>query len=222
MTQDIRRDEESITERRARVLGLNYIDTSQLQKALFKGILTVQEMYSMRVVPIFVDAHNVNFGITTTTSQQTLNALKERFTDQIVSFELISDTGYKEYMTLYDPPKKVEYQDISFSKDQNDSDKIISTVSATLDKVRPDDMLAYLVQQAHRLKASDIHLECQRENVRIRYRVDGVLHPIAYLGYEKYRHLSSAIASAANVTTSAEDAQQGHISRQYKMATGEE
>ena len=52
--------------------------------------------------------------------------------------------------------------------------------SATLKQVRPDDMLAYLVQQSHHnLKASDIHLENQRDEVRVRFRVDGVLHPVA-------------------------------------------
>src|ERR1051325_1091631 len=83
-------------------------------------------------------------------------------------------------------------------------------------------MLAYLVQQAYKLKASDIHLENQRDNVRVRFRVDGVLHPVAFVSQERYRHLIAALASTANVSTNADDAQTGHISRAYKMATGEE
>lgn len=220
MSEDVRRDEERITARRASVLGLDYTDTSVLQKQLFKSILTVQEQYSMRVVPLMADAHNIKFGITTTTSQQSINDLKKRFTDQIVTFSLISDTGYREYMLLYDPPKKIEYHDITLAETANQN--IVETVSKTLEEVRPDDMLAYLVQQAYRLNASDIHIENQRENVRIRFRIDGVLHPMAYLTTEKYRHLASVIASAANVSTGEPEAQAGHISRPYKMATGEE
>jgi type II secretory ATPase GspE/PulE/Tfp pilus assembly ATPase PilB-like protein len=125
-------------------------------------------------------------------------------------------------MRLYDPPKRVEYQDINIGAKASASQDVVRTVSATLDQVRPDDMLAFLVQQAYALKASDIHLENQRENVRVRFRVDGILHPVAYLSHEKYRHLSSVVASAANVSTNVEDAQTGHISRSYKMATGEE
>ncbi|HZP55723.1 MAG TPA: ATPase, T2SS/T4P/T4SS family, partial [Candidatus Saccharimonadales bacterium] len=221
MSQDARRDEENITERRAQVLGLSYADTSQIQKQLFKTILTLPELYSMRAVPLIADEHNIHFGITTTTPQQVISQLKARFSDQIIKFSIISDSGYREYMQLYDPPKQIVYQDIDFSASSN-SEKMISEVSSTLDKVRADDMLAYLVKQAYKLKASDIHLECQRENIRVRFRVDGVLHPIAYLSHEKYHHLVSAIASAANVSTDADDAQQGHISSQYKMATGEE
>lgn len=220
MNQGGRQDEEVMTQRRAQVLGLNYIDTAQLQKQLYKTILTVQELYNLRAVPLVADEHNIHFGITTTTPQQTINGLKSRFTDYITRFSLISDAGFHEYMRLYDPPKQVEYHDITLS--ETDRQNIIGTVSKTLEEVRPDDMLAYLVQQAYKLKASDIHLETQRENIRVRFRIDGVLHPIAFVGHEKYRHLTAAIASAANVSTSADDAQQGHISRQYKMANGEE
>ena len=215
-----RRDEEGRTQKRAQVLGLNYIDTTQLQKQLYKTILPVPELYSLKVVPLIADDHNIHFGIITTTPQQTVTGLRKRFTDHILKFSLISESGFSEYMHLYDPPKQVQYHDIQIS--DTEPQAIISTVSKTLEEVRPDDMLAYLVQQAYKLKASDIHLETQRENVRIRFRIDGVLHPVAYVGHEKYRHLIAAIASSADVSTNAEDAQQGHISSQYKLATGEE
>jgi type II secretory ATPase GspE/PulE/Tfp pilus assembly ATPase PilB-like protein len=133
---------------------------------------------------------------------------------------LISDAGYNEYMRLYDPPKQVQYHDITLA--ETTQQNVVDTVSKTLDEVRPDDTLAYLVQQAYKLKASDIHIENQRENVRIRFRIDGVLHPLAYISHEKYKHLATAIASAANVSTGENKAQAGHISRPYKLATGEE
>jgi type II secretory ATPase GspE/PulE/Tfp pilus assembly ATPase PilB-like protein len=217
-----RQNEEQATARRAAVLGFKYADTTALPKQLFKNVLSVPELYSLRVVPLTADEHNILFGITTTTSQQTINKLGSRFTDQRIAFSIISETGYNEYMKLYDPPKKVEYSDISISSAGDETDKMIQNVSATLAQVRPDDMLAYLVQQAHQLKASDIHLENQKENVRVRFRVDGVLHPVAVIPHDKYRHLMSSLAIAANVSTEASDAQTGHISRSYKLATGEE
>ena len=216
-----RQSQETATQRRAAVLGFDYVDTSGIQKQLYKT-MTVPEMYDLKIVPLVADEHYINFGITTTTSQQTLNKLRERFTDQRISFSIISDAGYQEYMKLYDPPPKVEYQDISIAAQGNDAAKRQEQVSLTLDQVRPDDMLAYLVQQAYQLKASDIHLENQKDGVRVRLRVDGVLHPVANISQDKYRHLQSVIASAANVSTSSNEAQTGHISRTYKLATGEE
>jgi len=220
MSQDARRDEETATLRRARILGLNYVDTSTItQKTLYHDLLTKEEMYQKRIVPLQHDQSNVLFGITTTTSQQTLNEVAQRFSDIRTTFAIISEIGYREYMQQYDPPKQITYQEIAFTA--ND-DELFKNVSATLDQVRADDILAYLVQQAYRLKASDIHLENQKEYVRIRFRVDGVLHPIASLSHDKYRTLMSSIAIAANVSTGATDAETGHINKSYKLATGED
>jgi type II secretory ATPase GspE/PulE/Tfp pilus assembly ATPase PilB-like protein len=222
MSQDVRVDEERITAKRAEVLHINYVDSTKLQKQLFKSVLSLEELYKLKVIPLVADEHYIHFGLTTTTSQQTINNLRARFTDQRLDFSLMSESGYRDYMMLYDPPKKVEYQDIDIATEKDATKEIIAAVSETLGQVRADDMLAYLVQQAYKLKASDVHLENQKDNVRVRFRIDGVLHPVAYIDHEKYRHMSSAIASAANVSTNAEDAQTGHISQAYRLATGEE
>ena len=221
MSQDARRDEESATLRRSRLLGLEYIDTSALsQKILYKDLLGVEEMYHYKVVPIQSDKSNIIFGIINTTSQQIIRDLQAQYSDRRVTFALISDTGYREYMRLYDPPKTITYQDISIAS--ADDKELLATISNTLSQVRAEDVLAYLVQQAYRLKASDIHLENQDDKVRIRFRVDGVLHVIANFDKQKYHQLMSVIASAADVSTDATDAQTGHINRRYHMATGED
>ena len=220
MSQDARRDDESNTLRRARILGLQYIDTSQIANKQLYPLLTKEELYGLRVIPLQADEHNVLFGVTNTTSQQTMTSLKQRFQDQRISFALISDVGYREYMQLYDPPKKVEYQDIALNT--AGTDDLLRRVSSVLEQVKADDMLAYLVEQAHRLNASDIHVETQRDYVRIRFRIDGVLHPIARLQADKYRILIGAIASAGNISTSSNEAQQGHIALKTKMADGRE
>ncbi len=216
-----RREAERTTERRAMVLGLPYIDTSRMSAhPLFKDILTIAELYSKRIVPLEATKGKISFGITTTTSQQVINELKQEFADHLLSFSIISDVGYQDYLRLYNPPKQIVYQDIAISK--GTSDDLFQTVSKTLGEVRADDILAYLVKQAYNLKASDIHLENQADGVRIRFRVDGVLHSIAHLANDKYHQLLSAIAIAANVSTDSDDAQTGHINRSYRMATGED
>ncbi len=220
MALEQRQIDEQNTQRRAEVLGLEYHDTSPSDKNLYKQVLTLDELYKLRVIPVVADEHNIMFGITNTTSQQTMTDLKNRFLDQTVKFVLISDTGYREYMHLYDPPKKVEYHDISIT--ESDTTAQVAKVSEMLAQVRADDMLAYLVSQAHGLGSSDIHIETQRENVRIRLRIDGVLHEVARLEFEKYRVLMSAVASAANISTASNEAQQGHISQRIAMADGKQ
>lgn len=221
MTQDARYDDEQATLRRARILGLAYVDTSQIKnKILYKDVIDGQELKQLRIVPLQASANSITFGITNTTSQTTMSNIRQRFLDQQVSFALISEMGFREYMQLYHPPKKVEYEDIELTT--AGSENLIMRVSRMLEQIRADDMLAYLVSQAHKLKASDIHAENQRGYVRIRFRIDGVLHPIARLSPEKYHILISAIASAANISTQAPDSQQGHIAQRLRMADGSE
>jgi type II secretory ATPase GspE/PulE/Tfp pilus assembly ATPase PilB-like protein len=217
MSQDARVDEEQATQRRARLLGMSYVDTSQmLQKPLYKDLMPLQQMHDLKVVPLQADDHNVTFGVTNTTSSQTFQRVRTQFTDRRVSFALISDVGFRDYIKLYNPPKQVIYEDISLKQTGNEG--LIQRVSETLQQVRADDMLAYLVAQAHRLGASDIHLETQRDDVRVRFRIDGVLHTIAHLAPDKYRILVSVIASAGNISTASQEAQQGHIAQRVRMA----
>lgn len=213
-----RQQDEQNTQRRARILGMAYDDLSGKQIALYDDLLSVQEMYELKIVPIYADSYNIKFGVTNNTSQSTMMSTIQRFADQRVTFAMISDTSYRELMRRYDPPKEVVYQDISLTS--LDIDGQLSAVSQTLAQVRADDMLAYTVQQAYRLKASDIHFETDDDSVRIRFRVDGVLHPVAALTTEKYRQLVSSLAVAANVSTSADEAQTGHINTNYKLADG--
>jgi type II secretory ATPase GspE/PulE/Tfp pilus assembly ATPase PilB-like protein len=219
MSDDARLDEEKATERRANVLNLDYVDTSQIvDKQLYKDLLSVQELYDFKLTPVHFSGANLLFGVTNNTSQKTMNDLVHRFADQRVSFALISDTGYSEFMRLYNPPKAVVYQDININ--QTGQPEQINQVSSMLEQVHADDMLAYLVTQAHQLNASDIHIETQPSDVRIRFRIDGVLHFVARLQVEKYHVLVSAIASAGNVSTQTDEAQQGHIAEKVTMANG--
>lgn len=216
---EARRAEEQATARRGSILRVAYTDTSVLQdKPLFKGVLAVDELRRLRIIPLEADRSNILFGVTTTTSQQTMHDLVARFSDQRVAFTLISEAGFREYMRLYDPPKQVIYQDIAVNT--AGTEELVKQVSETLSQVRAGDMLAYLVSQAHRLNASDIHIETEENDVRIRLRIDGILHPIARMERDKYRILISAIASAGNVSTSADEAQQGHIGQRVTMADG--
>ncbi len=218
MSQDARTIEEESTRRRASILGIEYHNTAGTDKQLHKELLSNDEIARLRVVPLSANEHAINFGVTNNTSQQTMQSLSHRFLDQKIRFYMISDVGFREYINLYNPPKKIEYHDIAIHGD--DAASGLEQVSRILEQVKADDMLAYLVQQAHKLGSSDIHLENQQEHVRIRFRIDGVLHSVAKLSFERYRLLTSAIASAGNISTSADEAQQGHIRQKGKMADG--
>jgi type II secretory ATPase GspE/PulE/Tfp pilus assembly ATPase PilB-like protein len=218
MIDEGRKEEENSTSRRASILGFEYRDLSEADKPLIKDILTSDEIKKLRAVPISLDKNSLDLGITTTTSKNTIDYLKQRFSDHIVRFYIISDSSFRDYVNVYDPPQKIVYHEININTP--DAEKQISSVSKILEEVKATDMLAYLVQQAYKLNASDIHIESNSNGCNIRFRIDGVLHPVATINTDKYRILISAVASGANISTSALEPQQGHIAEKVTMADG--
>lgn len=214
--------EELNTQKRASLLGLNYTDARTMAQTapLIKTVLTLDEMRRDHIIPLS-DGQGYQplvFAIAITTPQTILRKLRDRYSDKVVQFLMISDSGFREIMLRHDPPKKTVYEDIVIAK-EGDSETL-ERVSQIFEGVLPDYVLDYLIGQADRLNASDIHLETQQSYVRIRMRLDGTLHPVANLTHNKYRIIFGAIAERANISTASPDAQTGHMAKGVNRTDG--
>lgn len=213
-----REQDEQSTQQRAVILGATYLDTRPIENELplVRDVLDVQSMHQNRVVPLIRgdDSQPWHFGITTQTPQSFIKSITEEYNadGRSAHFSLISNSGYKELMTRYDPPIKVIHDDITIAK-EGDSETI-AQVSQTLNSVGTDEVLDYLIDQADKLNASDIHIENQRTHIRVRMRIDGVLHPVADLANDRYRIILGALASRASISTAATTPQSGHIQKE--------
>lgn len=216
-----REQEEHSTKERAAILGISYLDTrgmAETAELVTDSSLTISQMYQQKVVPLRqgTDQQSAVYGITSSTPQSVMKAIENDFSGRatVVEFVLISLSGFREYMLRYDPPKEVVYEDVQIAEEGDSS--TVKQVSQTLEGVRTDDLLNYLIEQADTLGASDIHLENQRENLRIRMRVDGALHTVAEISHDKYRILFASIASRANISTASQEPQSGHMQHTSK------
>lgn len=217
--QQQRRDQdEDATRKRAAILGLQYLDTREFEQTipLIRDILTIEEMYSGHIVPLAInpDEQSYRFGITSQTPQSLVATMTSNYREQgiIARFFLISASGFRSLMLRFDPPKKVIYDNIEIAK-EGDSDTL-QQVSQTLATVGTNDVFNYLIDQADRLNASDIHIENQRDTIRVRMRVDGALHSVAELGRDRYRVIMAALASRANISTASNEPQSGHMQQE--------
>lgn len=216
-----REQEEQNTKQRANLLKIEYVDSRTLRDIpLATGVIDIEEMYKSKMVPIYATGSSYTFGITIGTPQQVLKNIRSLHQDKIINFLMISNIGFKEFMLRFDPPVEVHYDDISVSK-EGASDNV-QQVSDTLEGVQSDDILEYVITQADKLGASDIHFETARNGVRIRFRLDGALHMIAVVSHMKYRQLQQSIAVKAGISTAAPDAQTGHLSQQIVQEDGGE
>jgi type II secretory ATPase GspE/PulE/Tfp pilus assembly ATPase PilB-like protein len=213
-----RRDhDEEATKQRAAILGVPYVDTRQFERELplLSNILEVQDMYRGYIIPLHVDDETgYQFGITTQTPQSLIQSMRREYNDRgdTINFVMISGSGFKAFMRRYDPPKEIIYDDIQIAK-EGDSDTI-QQVSQTLNSVGSDRVFDYLIDQADKLGASDIHVENMRDRIRIRMRVDGALHPVADLDKDRYRVIMGALGSRANISIAATEPQSGHMQKE--------
>lgn len=216
--QDQRRQhEEDATAQRAAILGVPYIDARSFENdaPLLKDILSNEEMYRGFIVPLKVDAEmGYQFGITTQTPQSLLQQMKRTYNDRgdTIEFLMLSGSAFKAFMRRFDPPKQIIYDDIEIAK-EGDSETI-TQVSQTLNSVGTDQVFDYLIDQADKLGASDIHIENMRDRIRIRMRVDGALHPVADLEKDRYRVVMGALGSRANISSAATEPQSGHMQKE--------
>lgn len=213
-----RDQDEQSTQQRAAILGIPYLDTRGIDESLdlVEDVLPVEEMHRRRVVPLRrgSDESSWQFGVTTQTPQSFLQELSQNYRDhaQNVAFSLISSGGFNVLMNRYDPPKVVVYDDIQIAK-TGDSETI-EQVSQILNSVGSDEVFDFLIVQADKLGASDIHVENHRGGIRVRLRVDGALHAVAELEVERYRSILGTLASRANLSTASTEPQSGHLQKE--------
>lgn len=214
-----REQEENATAKRADILGLAYLDTRPFEDEfqLVRGIYTNEQMYAGFLAPL--QAGNEERGlpwrimITSQTPRSVIQKIKRSYEEngKNVEFYLISEFAWKKIMRRYDPPKEIIYDDIEIAG-EGDSETL-AQVSQTLEGVASDKVFDYLIDQADRLGASDIHIENQRNSIRIRMRVDGALHPVAELGRDRYRVIMGELSSRAGVSSASKTSQSGHIQK---------
>ncbi|MBQ6396045.1 Flp pilus assembly complex ATPase component TadA [Candidatus Saccharibacteria bacterium] len=210
-----RENEETATKNRARILGLPYLDTRDFEDTipLVPDLLSKEEMHQNFILPLQKGGgeNHFQYMITSQTPRSLLSRMRSDFErdGERVDFFLISGSAYRVFMLRYDPPKQVVYDDIKIAK-EGDSETIAS-VSRTLDSVSTEKVFDFLLDQADKLSASDIHIENLRGEIRIRMRVDGLLHPVAALSRDRYRVLMGELSSRANISTASMKPQSGHL-----------
>ncbi|MBQ3352600.1 type II/IV secretion system protein [Candidatus Saccharibacteria bacterium] len=215
--QKRRENEEKAAASRARILGLPYLDTRKFENdiPLVKGLLDKSQMHEDFILPLQRggEGKHYQFMVTSQTPRKVIDQIRQEYLDkgERTDFFLITDSAYKVFILRYDPPQETEYDDITIAG-EGDSETLAS-VSKVLNEVSTDKVFDYLLDQADKLGASDIHIENLRNEIRIRMRVDGLLHPVATISRDRYRIFMGELSSRAGTSTAATTPQSGHMQK---------
>lgn len=128
---------------------------------------------------------------------------------------VISEHSFQTAMKLYDRLPKVrkitsDVEIISSDLERFKADiRTPEDIAAHLQSTSITDTFIVLLAGALQSRASDIHIEAEADGIRVRYRIDGVLVPIATIAKEQWPRIISRIKLMAglkiNITAAPQD-----------------
>jgi len=121
--------------------------------------------------------------------------------------------GWKRYAAIARAPKRIPLKDVFIipQKELKEFKKSLQTIEElkkTISALSTTRLLTIIIAGAIEMKASDIHLEPGEKEIRLRYRIDGLLQDIASFPIKEYHFLLSRIKSLSDMLLNVHDVSQ--------------
>lgn len=212
LSEENRSIEEREAQGRAKSLGLEYVNLQNFPLDLTAlGVITEKEAKDSEVIPFFKDHHDLRLG-TNNPDNPNLKVVVEQLKkskeawNPIVYF--ISESSFNSIIKFYSkvvrPSSK--FQDIvqfGTGATLKDLQSII-----TKEGVNASDILNNIFASAVAQNSSDIHLEPEEKIVKVRFRIDGVLHDAAQIPKSSHHTVISRIKLMAKLKLNVENVSQ--------------
>lgn len=205
-------------EREARIKadlsGAQYIDLkgfpiSPETLALFSE----KQAQELKAVCFFRGSNDIRIGAVDPKNPRLLQLIVKLAHDHHadVKVYLISEKSFGSAFKLYQMLPKVRKFISGFEITEDDIkryEKEIRTfkdLNAKLREVSITDMLTLIIAAALKARSSDIHIEAEESSVKVRFRVDGLLHEVASLESKVWPQVVSRVKLAAKLKINIED-----------------
>lgn len=192
--------EERESQGRANSLGMQYINLQNFPLDLTAlSIITEQEARDIKAVPFYKDHRDLRLG----TNEPENPALKAKVADlskdHKVELYYISASSYEATMKFYSKvvrPTSTFHDSIKFG-DSGSQDELQALMQNAT--TNASDLLTAMFGAAVRQGSSDIHLEPEDHMVKVRLRIDGVLHDAAQMPKTSHNSVISRIKLLAKL-----------------------
>lgn len=203
MTSEERDQVEASAQSFAEQIGLTYYDTRPaLDIKPLVGKLTLAGMEAYGVIPIGIIGKQLTLAISEETDRAQLESLRQRLAGFDVVFMFTSQFGWNRLFNRF-----------LTAKDQQAIDAgDFSQFTSRILNIEPKFMFEPVAQLAYQIGASDIHIEPNATEARIRFRIDGTLHPITVIPKERYDLFASDLQMRAGVKWGGDVPQGGRLS----------
>jgi len=187
---------ERAAERTAADLGVPYINLSGFSispEAL--SLISREDATRLSVVCFFYDGRNIRLGATDYSSpavSELLRKLEERYHARGALY-LISSHSLKRALELYKAipkPRKIIHGISIAEKDLDKYSERFASFRDVQEQIRRaeqvTDIVTVIMAAAVKTGSSDVHIEVEEKDIKVRFRIDGVLHDVASIKKEMW------------------------------------
>ncbi|MBU1164432.1 GspE/PulE family protein [Patescibacteria group bacterium] len=212
---DIRiRQKETESNEIARQMGIQHINLKAFPISP-ETLTTIEEETSKKLQAIcfYRDDDAIRIGAvdpTTAGVKEEIEAIKERTAKKIVVYK-ISEHSYDLAFKLYAVLPKfrevltgVEITEADVKRFEQEL-KTFKDLSTALERINLTDMVALIIAGAIKVAASDIHIEAESKEIKIRYRIDGFLHDAATIKKSLWTKIIARVKLVAHLKINVTD-----------------
>src|SRR3989344_4293371 len=199
---------------RAQLMGVQYINLAGFPISPESLVVITQaEAEKLKAVCFFLGADSLRIGGLDPKNPELLSlaAVLEKKLHAQVTIYLISQHSFDFALKLYDAVPKirkfvsgVEITEEEIRKFEKEI-KTFRDLNDKLSEVSVTDMLTLIISAAIKARSSDIHVEAEEKEVKVRFRIDGLLHEVAILETKVWPQIITRIKLVSKLKINIED-----------------
>ncbi|HLC64195.1 MAG TPA: GspE/PulE family protein, partial [Patescibacteria group bacterium] len=193
---------ERVTETKAGQLDLPYINLKGFPISTEAiGLIPQEQAEALKVVCFFYSGSELRLGSLNPQNPQIKALAAEMAAKYKANIELylISQNSFDHAYELYEkiPKIKKEVKGVEITKEDINKYQVslesFEQIQEQIDKVNITEMVSLVIAGALKTDSSDIHIEAEEKDIKVRFRIDGVLHTVARIDNQRWTKIISRI-----------------------------
>ncbi len=164
--------------------------------------IPLKEVKEKKVVCFYFAPHKVARLATLKLNADEIQSLQNEFSEKLkisVEIFLTSEKSFNEVVKQYESVPKIKEARSGVEINQDDLQKFsqelnsLEQVEDLIKKASTTELVAVVVAAGLKTNSSDIHIEAEVDGIKLRYRIDGVLHTACVLEKSVWQNLISRL-----------------------------
>ena len=207
LAQINRQSKEKAVQEKAASLGLNYIDiaVTPINSDLLK-LIPAEVAKANLIIPFYRLGTKLRLTVAHPTNPDTLAVIHGlQAQGLLINLNLSSEEGIMEALRIYDSNQYIVKKEINTTLDETQIKNFekelqeLALLGEKLRNVSSEEAVYLLNVGAIRAGSSDIHLETESQYVRIRFRIDGLLHEVSRIDKSIWGNIANQLKYMSNL-----------------------